>query len=452
MLPSPLRGIPVCFVRSAVALLFLATFAVGLAEAQVIYAAHPSIVTNRLILDGSNLDSTASASVGGTSVTVVSVSSSQVVTTLPSPVVDGTYLVQLFGKNGRAIASFSMQFIVNVLPNNLVFGSGPTGTVPVWTGSSTLGASRIVDGSTVQINAPVTVGGKVQALSSTNAVALEGINTGPGAGLFASSVNDTGVIGLSKTATRSGTSGINDNGSGGTGVYGEASSNTPFSWAFGVLGVANGSAGIGVQGSGAFEGVVGITTACSVNGCVPTSGIAGVFTTGVGGTVIQGFEADAQNSWKSVFRVDHAGNLEISGNAVKPGGGSWSTPSDVRLKKSVEPINGALQKMLSLRGVTFEYVDPTAINELSGLRTGMVAQEVERVFPSWVDVGADGYKRLTFRGFEAIAVEAVRELDDKVNGNARDAMSRIAELERQNAELRRAIEALTALVKALDRK
>jgi hypothetical protein len=29
----------------------------------------------------------------------------------------------------------------------------------------------------------------------------------------------------------------------------------------------------------------------------------------------------------------------------------------------------------------------------------MVAQDVETVFPSWVDEGRDGYKRLTFLGF-----------------------------------------------------
>jgi hypothetical protein len=82
------------------------------------------------------------------------------------------------------------------------------------------------------------------------------------------------------------------------------------------------------------------------------------------------------------------------------------------------------------------------------MHMGMVAQDVEQVFPSWVDTGKDGYKRLTFRGFEAVAVEAVRELDAKSN----EATARIADLERQNVELRHAIEVLVETVKSLQQK
>ena len=69
--------------------------------------------------------------------------------------------------------------------------------------------------------------------------------------------------------------------------------------------------------------------------------------------------------------------------------------------------------------------------------------------PKTVDIGTDGYKRLTFRGFEAVAVEAVRELNSQVNVNSKEAMGRIEELERQNAELRHAIEVLSDAVKSL---
>ena len=70
--------------------------------------------------------------------------------------------------------------------------------------------------------------------------------------------------------------------------------------------------------------------------------------------------------------------------------------------------------MLNLRGVTFEYADPVATGQLPGVQLGMVAQDVEQVFPSWVDTGADGYKRVTFRGFEALTAEAVLELHDQL--------------------------------------
>ena len=40
----------------------------------------------------------------------------------------------------------------------------------------------------------------------------------------------------------------------------------------------------------------------------------------------------------------------------------------------------------------------------------MIAQEVETVLPDWVSTTPEGYKLLAIRGFEALTVEAFREL------------------------------------------
>src|SRR5690606_21536229 len=94
--------------------------------------------------------------------------------------------------------------------------------------------------------------------------------------------------------------------------------------------------------------------------------------------------------------------------------------------------------LLALRGVTFEYIDPVAIGEPSGQRIGMIAQEVERVFPDWVAERADGYKSVTYRGFEALTVEAMRELHE-----ANEV------LRAENDELRARLEALERAVDRL---
>jgi hypothetical protein len=130
--------------------------------------------------------------------------------------------------------------------------------------------------------------------------------------------------------------------------------------------------------------------------------------------------------------------LEVDGTAGKPGGGSWSNSSDLRLKKNVANLDGALKSLLRLRGVTFEYKDPDSINELGGQRIGMIAQEVESVFPDWVDERPDGYKSVTFRGFEALTIEALRELH--------------SEKERQMADVRAENAKLSQLVADQDAK
>ncbi|HLO34245.1 MAG TPA: DUF6519 domain-containing protein [Anaerolineales bacterium] len=108
--------------------------------------------------------------------------------------------------------------------------------------------------------------------------------------------------------------------------------------------------------------------------------------------------------------------LEVAGEAAKPGGGSWTSVSDLKLKKNVKSLEDALDVLLQLRGVSFEWKEPEKQGNLTGTQMGMVAQEVESVFPGWVGTNPDGTKNLTIRGFEALVVEAVRELNTKVDG------------------------------------
>jgi hypothetical protein len=106
--------------------------------------------------------------------------------------------------------------------------------------------------------------------------------------------------------------------------------------------------------------------------------------------------------------------LEMNGDAFKPGGGAWSTLSDGRLKENVNSLSGALDKLLRLRGVSFEWKDPAKHGNLLGTQMGMVAQEVEEVFPEWVGNDLDGTKTLSVRGFEALTVEAFRDLRGEI--------------------------------------
>jgi hypothetical protein len=103
-------------------------------------------------------------------------------------------------------------------------------------------------------------------------------------------------------------------------------------------------------------------------------------------------------------------DLVVSSQAFKPGGGSWAALSDIRLKKNVNDLHGALDRLLRLRSVTFEYNEPEKIGEPAGVRTGFIAQEVETVFPDWVGTKTDGFKYVSPTGFESLAVQAIREL------------------------------------------
>jgi len=134
--------------------------------------------------------------------------------------------------------------------------------------------------------------------------------------------------------------------------------------------------------------------------------------------------------------------FSVGGNASKPGGGSWAVLSDERAKRDIAPIARPLDRLLSLRGITYEYAADAAPGELPGRHLGMIAQEVEAVFPEWIDTRDDGLKTFTFRGFEALAVEALRELRAEKD-------DQIAALAAENVELRARLERLEALLQHL---
>lgn len=133
-------------------------------------------------------------------------------------------------------------------------------------------------------------------------------------------------------------------------------------------------------------------------------------------------------------------------SAAKPSSNTWTISSDERLKKNVSPLRGALDRLLALRGVTFDWIDPASHGGCDWQQIGLIAQEVERVFPHWVGLDAEGFKTLTVAGFEALTVESLRTLKTQVDELRRhnaELEARVARLESIQAEL----EELRALVR-----
>lgn len=99
--------------------------------------------------------------------------------------------------------------------------------------------------------------------------------------------------------------------------------------------------------------------------------------------------------------------------------------SDARIKTNVAPIDSALGKLLNVRGVEYDYTDTRIPGTAPGRQVGVIAQELEAEFPSMVETGADGIKRVTMRGIEGVLIEALREINHRVRA-----------LESENAALR----------------
>lgn len=89
--------------------------------------------------------------------------------------------------------------------------------------------------------------------------------------------------------------------------------------------------------------------------------------------------------------------------------------SDKTLKTNITNIDNALDKVLTLNGVTFDW-NEVAIEKhgKSGREAGVIAQEVEQVLPEIVATREDGTKAVRYEKIVPLLIEAIKELTKKV--------------------------------------
>ena len=80
--------------------------------------------------------------------------------------------------------------------------------------------------------------------------------------------------------------------------------------------------------------------------------------------------------------------------------------SDLRLKKDVSPLADARENILKLRGVQFKWRDGA---EHEPFAMGLIAQEVEEVFPEVVGIGPDGMKGINYSALIAPVIEVMKQ-------------------------------------------
>jgi hypothetical protein len=124
--------------------------------------------------------------------------------------------------------------------------------------------------------------------------------------------------------------------------------------------------------------------------------------------------------------------LLIYGNALASGG-IWNA-SDVRFKKNITTYENALNTIMQIRGVSFDWkVDEYPQQRFSDNRQlGFIAQEVEKIVPDLVKEGPDGYKGLEYTKFTPIIVEAIKEQQiqiEKLETENKDLQQRLKKLE-----------------------
>ncbi len=84
----------------------------------------------------------------------------------------------------------------------------------------------------------------------------------------------------------------------------------------------------------------------------------------------------------------------------------------------------ATDKISQLRGVTWEWREDAPEEAKAQPGMGVIAQDVERVFPELVETDEHGRKKVAYHGLIAPLIEAVKELDERVRSLEAEIASR----------------------------
>ncbi|MGB0864604.1 MAG: tail fiber domain-containing protein, partial [Saprospiraceae bacterium] len=101
--------------------------------------------------------------------------------------------------------------------------------------------------------------------------------------------------------------------------------------------------------------------------------------------------------------TDNSNNRTLFVNGSIGATSAFNNDSDRRLKENIQTIPNALDKVLQMRGVTYQWKD----GRETGDRMGFIAQEVEPILPQVVDNKNDHYT-MQYAPITAVLIEAVK--------------------------------------------
>jgi hypothetical protein len=113
----------------------------------------------------------------------------------------------------------------------------------------------------------------------------------------------------------------------------------------------------------------------------------------------------------NLYIRDHSRNRQFHFDLINQ---RLNQPSDAKLKKNIQSIKNGLQKILSLRGVTFQWKEDESCQQANS-QLGLIAQEVETIFPEIVQIGHDGMKSIHYTGLIAPMIEAIKEQQEQIS-------------------------------------
>ena len=161
--------------------------------------------------------------------------------------------------------------------------------------------------------------------------------------------------------------------------------------------------GVGVQGNAIGNGS---GYAAAMSAIVSGSGTGpkyGIFASASGSGTNYGIYASASGSGTK-YAGYFSGNVYVSGSVTATSG---FINSDQRLKHKITPLQNSINHLSQLNGYHYYWKDK---ERDQSLQTGLIAQEVEKLFPELIQKDEKGFLSVNYVGLIPHLIEAIKEL------------------------------------------
>lgn len=128
--------------------------------------------------------------------------------------------------------------------------------------------------------------------------------------------------------------------------------------------------------------------------------------------------------------------IQDTGNATLAG--SLTQNSDRRLKKDIVPLDGSLKKIAAIKGYHYYWKEE---NRSASLQTGLIAQEIQELFPELVEEDQGGSLSVNYIGLIPHLIESIKELKSRNELLIQDKNAINAKLNAIEAQIDQLIEA-----------
>lgn len=210
---------------------------------------------------------------------------------------------------------------------------------------------------------------------------------------------------------------------GGSGQFGNLQLKDPSDGNTIFIGASESSADMLMGGSGGRAGRLQLFDSAGLN-TIDLEGGPGVLSLGTNG----------EDGDLLIFDNTGSATIVMNGDPGSIRCVSLTETSDMRLKKGIAPLINALDKILTMRGVRYQWkqerTQSTESSEVTEI--GFIGQEMEAVCPELVATDMEGYKSLNYSRLTPILVEAIKEQQNLIQQQMsalQDAIQRIAEIE-----------------------